>query len=364
MSNLIHYYEQLYAMWPELEQFKEKIYIFSSEYIADPLKVVNDIRIQHLFGKTKFVFYAPMEALMDSYCDGIHAVIDILIDRIDSSNFIYISGGVQSSRAYEELSKERKWTNKITILNCFYWEKNASIRFAASPAYVVKVKPKKFLCFNRVPRQHRIELLENMFKHNLVDSAYYSFDKTLDFNEHKEDVEILEKYPHVHKNQHRLPLELNLYKDCENPATSTIYDLKYYENSYFSVVTETKFHYQDIIGHEEYRTRDMFITEKVIKPIVFKHPFIVLAASNYLTELRAMGYKTFHPYIDETYDTVEDDNERFNMVVEEITRLCTKTHKEWLQWQLAVKDIIEFNNRVFYSRKDHRITTDVEKYFK
>lgn len=364
MSNLIYYYEQLYDMWPELEEFKETIYIFSSAYISNPLEVANDIRVQHLFGKTKFVFYAPMEALMDSYCDGIHAVVDILINRIDPANFIYVSGGVQSSQAYEELAKERNWTNKITILSCYYWEKTASVRFATLPAYTVKVKPKKFLCFNRVPRLHRIELLENMLKLNLVDSAYYSFDKTLDFNEHLEDAEILEKYPYIHKNQHRLPLELNLYKDCENPATSTIHDLKYYENSYFSVVTETKFHYQDLTGHEEYLTRDIFITEKVIKPIVFKHPFIVLAACNYLIELRKLGYKTFHPHIDETYDLIENDQERFNMVINEITRLCTKTHKEWLQWQIAVKEIVQFNNQVYYSRKDHRITTDVEKYFK
>ena len=364
MSNLIYYYEQLYAMWPELEKFKETIYIFSSGYITNPVAIADDIRAQRQLGKTKFLFYAPFESLMDNFCDRVHAVVNILTNEIDSADFIYVAGGVQSNRAYEELAKERNWNNKITILSCHYWEKNASIRFTTPPPYTIRVRPKKFLCFNRVSRLHRIELLENMFKHNLVDSAYYSFDKTIDFNYHVEDAEILEKYPNIHKNKHRLPLTLNLYKDCENPATSTIHDLKYYENSYFSVVTETKFHYQDPVGHEEYLTRDVFITEKVIKPIVFKHPFIVVAASNYLTELRALGYKTFHPYIDETYDLIENDQERFSMVINEITRLCTKTHKEWLQWQIAVKEIVEFNNQVFYSRKDHRITTDVEKYFK
>lgn len=364
MSNLIYYYEQLYAMWPELKQFEEKIYIFSSEYITNPREVANDIRIQKLFGKTKFVFYAPFESLMDSYCIGVHAVVDILINEIPSSDFIYVSSGVQSIRAYDELSAERNWNNKITILSCHFWEKEVSTRFTLSSPYNVKVKPKKFLCFNRVPRLHRIELLENMLKYNLVDSGYYSFDKTVDFNYHLEDEVILERYPHIHKNQHRLPLELNLYKDCENPATPTVYDLQYYENSYFSIVTETKFHYQAPLGHEEYLTRDVFLTEKVMKPIAFKHPFIVLAASNYLKELRALGYKSFHPYIDETYDTVENDQERFDMIVTEIIRLCNKTDEEWLQWQTDVAEIVEFNNQHLQTRKDHRITTDVEKYFK
>ena len=358
------YYRQLCAMWPELEQFNEQIYIFSSDGISNPLEIANDIRMQKEIGKTKFIFYAPAEALMTDFCIGIHSVVDILINEVESTNFIYISGGIHGQSAYDDLTRQHTWHNKITILGCNFWEKFTSFRFETIPAYIVQVKPKKFLCFNRVPRLHRIELLENMLKHNLVDSAYYSFDKTVDFNYHVEDIEILEKYPHIHKNQHRLPLELNLYKDCENPATSTIHDLKYYEGSYFSVVTETKFHYQDPAGHGEYLTNDMIISEKVIKPIVFKHPFIVLAASNYLKELQKLGYKTFHPYIDETYDTIENDQTRFSMIVNEITRLCNQTDEEWLQWQIAVKEIVEFNNQVYYSRKDHRITTNVEKYFK
>jgi len=364
MTNKIFYYEQLYNMWPELEQFREKIYIITTDEIGNPLQVATDIRQQIELGKTKFVFFGAAEALMDTFCISLHKVADILKGEVNSTDLFYVAGGVRSAQAYDTLCKEHSWSNRITILSCNFWEKQVSIRYTSVPNYKIKVKTKKFLCFNRVSRLHRVELLEQMFKHNLVDSAYYSFDKTIDFNYHVEDTELLERFPNIHKHQHRLPLELNLYKDWENPATLTSADLKYYENSYFSVVTETKFHYQDEAGHEEYLSRDMFITEKVIKPIVSMHPFIVLAAPGYLKELRSMGYKTFHPHIDEIYDTTEDDQTRFNLIINEIKRLCSKTHKEWLQWQILVKEIVEFNNQVFYARKDHRITIDVEKYFK
>ena len=33
-----------------------------------------------------------------------------------------------------------------------------------------------------------------------------------------------------------------------------------------------------------------------------------------LKYLRSTGYKTFHPYIDETYDTIDDDEIRYQFV--------------------------------------------------
>lgn len=364
MSNEI-LYTQLFDLWPELKQFEDKIYIFcSAEYIHNPLEVADDIKIQKLFGKTKFLFYAASEALMDSFCEGIHKVVDILADKIDSTDFIYVSGGIGSAESYDKLCQTFNWTNRITILNCHFWEREAHFRFISSLPYTVKIKSKKFLCFNKVPRFHRIELLENMFKQDLVDSSYYSFDKLLNYDYRLTAEKIQEKYPHIHQNLHRLPLELNMYKDWHNPTTPTEYDLKYYENSYFSLVTETKFHHQDAEKHEQYKTQDTWISEKGFKPIAFKHPFIVLASCNYLKALQELGYKTFHPYINETYDTINNDEDRFKMIVSEVIRLCNQTDDEWLAWQASIKEIVEFNNQHLQTRKDHRITTDVEKYFK
>ena len=49
-----------------------------------------------------------------------------------------------------------------------------------------------------------------------------------------------------------------------------------------------------------------FITEKIMKPIAAQQAFVVVGHHGYLRRLRQMGFKTFHPYIDESYDSETD----------------------------------------------------------
>ena len=67
---------------------------------------------------------------------------------------------------------------------------------------------------------------------------------------------------------------------------------------------------------------------------------------NSLEKLRELGYKTFHPYIDETYDTIENDQERMVAIVDEVERLNKLTDSEWLEWQNGIKDIVEHNHNL------------------
>ena len=45
-----------------------------------------------------------------------------------------------------------------------------------------------------------------------------------------------------------------------------------------------------------------FPTEKTARPIASKTPFVVMAAPNYLKNLRKIGFKTFNKFWDESYD--------------------------------------------------------------
>ena len=63
-----------------------------------------------------------------------------------------------------------------------------------------------------------------------------------------------------------------------------------YSRSKIELVTETE-------------TDFFFITEKTIKPIRAGIPFVMVGCQNYLKKLRQLGFKTFHPHIDESYDS-------------------------------------------------------------
>ena len=81
-------------------------------------------------------------------------------------------------------------------------------------------------------------------------------------------------------------------------------------DSYISIVTETSF----------YIDND-FISEKVWKPLYQFHPFIVVGRPHLLKYLTEIGFKTFDWIIDETYDTIDDNDLRMEMIVNEIKRL-------------------------------------------
>jgi hypothetical protein len=86
-----------------------------------------------------------------------------------------------------------------------------------------------------------------------------------------------------------------------------------------------------------------FLTEKTFKPIVYQHPFVLIAPPGSLEFLKELGYKTFHPFIDETYDTIVDNNERMKLILKETERLSNLTQEELFKFIDQVKPITKFN---------------------
>lgn len=58
-----------------------------------------------------------------------------------------------------------------------------------------------------------------------------------------------------------------------------------------------------------------FITEKTIKPMATRTPFLVLSCPGYLRYLRSRGFKTFGDVWDESYDDIEDLGNRTKAVL-------------------------------------------------
>ena len=71
-----------------------------------------------------------------------------------------------------------------------------------------------------------------------------------------------------------------------------------YTDSMLTLVSETTVDKNNII----YR--------KTVKPIGHQHPFIVMGSIGTLEELKKKDFKTFHPFINEDYDLIENTNER------------------------------------------------------
>jgi hypothetical protein len=84
-----------------------------------------------------------------------------------------------------------------------------------------------------------------------------------------------------------------------------------YQETYFSVVTETVHRYPH-----------SFRTEKIWKPIAIGHPFIAVANRGFYRDLHNLGFQTFAHVIDESFDLIDDNHARTVRCAEVIQDLC------------------------------------------
>lgn len=119
-------------------------------------------------------------------------------------------------------------------------------------------------------------------------------------------------------------------------------------DSLWHVVTETVFYYDKL-----------HLTEKIFKPIVMKQPFMLLGAVGNLAYLKSYGFKTFDGIIDESYDTIIDNDQRTEAVVAQIAWYCALSVEEKRSVIEAIAPIVEYNFHHFYGEFKHIITKEL-----
>jgi hypothetical protein len=91
-----------------------------------------------------------------------------------------------------------------------------------------------------------------------------------------------------------------------------------------------------------------FLSEKIWKPIGHCQPFILAGPSKSLRYIREKyKFKTFHPFIDESYDDEDDDIKRIQMIELEVEKFSKKTKTEKVQFLNNVKDVCIYNQELF-----------------
>jgi hypothetical protein len=119
-------------------------------------------------------------------------------------------------------------------------------------------------------------------------------------------------------------------------------------DSLWHIVTETVFYYEKL-----------HLTEKIFKPIVSKQPFMLIGAVGNLAYLKSYGFKTFEGIIDESYDTITDNDSRIDAVVAQIAWYCALSVEEKRRIIEAIESIVEYNFHHFYGEFKHIITNEL-----
>lgn len=280
---------------------------------------------------------------------------ELIEKKIPFDNFVYVTANQIADKLYDTWCKENNKKNKFNII-CFNDEECYVFKDSNNLIYeFFNFSPEKyFLCFNRRPHVHRMFLASLLEKNNLVDKGMISFpDRT--FSEgyaktselsHKLGLlvdsksergsEWKNKMKNVIRNWNKFEKRLPLLVDTETLDENLWFDFDMapYKKTFFSVINET------LICKDS-----IFVDEKIWKAITVKHPFIVVGTFGILRKLKEFGYKTFHPYINEGYDNIEDPEKRILAVVDEIKRLCSLSFDEWNDIINKLEPILEYNMR-------------------
>jgi hypothetical protein len=183
-------------------------------------------------------------------------------------------------------------------------------------------------------REYRLKFLEMLVQHNLHSvsqtSVMHTNSENIHFSQHRfltPEFELIE--PEL-INQ----ISTNSVSSC----ASADYDPADFVNSEISVVLETIFDGDRI-----------HLTEKILRPIACGHPFILAAGPGSLEYIRSYGFKTFAPWIDESYDQETDSLKRLEKIIQSMEHIQQLQGSELENFSKRIKQIADFNKTHFFS---------------
>lgn len=211
-------------------------------------------------------------------------------------------------------------------------------------------KPFDFLLLNGRLRPHRKYLLHRLRELDILDRGLWTcLDRRCDMRwtsyltlpyqdrdrmDDPEDIRLLSAEYEIERAINNLGRELP-DRDIKhflfnNTWGDAIINPRAYMDTAFSIVTETIYDYPFT-----------FRTEKIWKPMIMQHPFVVTANVGYYRALHAAGFKTFGHLIDETFDSIWEPHERMQAIIEVIRDIVRNGAEAFLT---ASRDVCKYNH--------------------
>lgn len=224
-------------------------------------------------------------------------------------------------------------------------------------------RPYEFLFLNGRLRPHRKWLIDGLRDNHLLDHALWTnlgATVELGFTSQLQvaQTEPIRLLPPEYEIERALPnmdtaLEHSFCKHhlFGNTWGDAIVNPRCYTDTWFSVVTETIYDYPYT-----------FRTEKIWKPVLMAHPFVVAANAGYLRDLQNAGFKTFDSVIDESYDQIDCPQTRIERIIDTVNYISRGGAAHF--WE-ASRDICKYNQQhlVEHNRKERaELPRNLERY--
>tara|TARA_Y100000361_G_scaffold145766_1_gene155418 strand:- start:1761 stop:3140 length:1380 start_codon:yes stop_codon:yes gene_type:complete len=218
----------------------------------------------------------------------------------------------------------------------------------------------KMLYYNRrVRKDHRITLLlhmmrDGMFKDNLVSYnlemaeevhhwprlTYDAFKMRQGWTSNFTQDDWNEWYPKFFKSTKSIIDNSNF----DTLGGFRAEHIETYKKAYVSIVSESDFY-----------AKHKYLSEKVYKCFNHLHPFVIVGSRGSIKKLKEQGFKTWDKWWDESYDDIDDSDERYKKVYEIIKFINSKTLDELHQmYQEMIPNLIFNQDKMKYVGENYK----------
>jgi len=247
-------------------------------------------------------------------------------------------------------------------------------------SYIEKLKqykkPNKFLCLNGSAKDFRMILLQELHRKGYDNNGMVTF--LMPNNENQEQLEEFFyagktnnnpypwdgyiEYPYDYNKDYfsKVPFLIDTIlgptdEHPDNWAPNPKYwendffrdnrsvPKSFFEDCYFQIIPETVF----FSSNGKYWHRNDCVSEKTYKGLLF-NPFLSISSPHTIKLVKSYGFQTFDSVIDESYDSIEDDNERFWKVMTEVDKLMNMSDNDLHELFVESLPIILHNQTLIY----------------
>lgn len=322
-----------------------------------------DVQNELIYGNGYFIINHECESFTNSFIAKIYSALEHT--PIKPNKIIYMVAAPDVEKTYERFVSDKQLLSheRITVMNSCHVCKNIQVDTSVFDNLHITKKEKKFLSLNRTSRDHRVMLVSLLAEYDLLQYGFVSLGM--------EQNEVDSVFNNLHNIKPTIPQSIkNGFKKIKDilPLKIDNIDLNinqwhidslptyFYTKSYFSVVSST--------FALAYQEPSVGFSEKEIKPILYKHPFLLLNLPGALQHLKNMGFLTFSKWFDETYDYESDDYKRLNKIVREISRLSKISDSNWDIMLDEMRPVLlhNFNRLVKYNTEHSFFNSDLKNF--
>jgi len=231
-----------------------------------------------------------------------------------------------------------------------YWHRNQAI-----PPAPVHSNPRRrdFTVLSRTHKWWRATVMTDLHRTGLLENSYWSYGTDITAGEAETDnpieVDTLGVRADIAAFLAQGPYTCDA-KTASQHNDHHVIESDHHTDSYCNIVLETHF---DADG-----SGGAFLTEKTFKAIKHGQPFVIVGCAGSLAALRNLGYRTFDHAIDNGYDNISNNTERWIAVRSAIAHIKSQDLPAWFE---SCRSDTEHNQQLFCSAKADRLNTLLER---